>query len=375
MRAPVYPPLPDDQDATTAPGDRVGRGFVLPAESDATVPVWRSRVHWYRTVCVWLDSPDGLAACKRHHTSAETVRTIALALCSFADSATGRGVAAAVATIGARAGLSKTSAERGRRVLAAAGLAVERATGRHLTVAERAIAAARGAKRQISAGSVWWCTVPRTLAGLVTSTGRPTPKGSKKNSLSRDTSLTKRADARKKRSTTRRETAAPGAAHRGAAALIEAAPALGRGHVGGVVDALAAAGIDDRWTPWDVRQLVHRWTAAGIHVPATVRRPGRWVAWALDRARVDLRSTPPSAVAAQARAERVERIERERAEHAAARAAAASPATRARAREAVAEALAARRASRESISSHASGVTMRVGALAPVVPTRRAEHS
>ncbi|WP_120284490.1 hypothetical protein [Rhodococcus rhodochrous] len=318
----------------------------VPAGAYARVPTWHSRRYWL-TLCEWIvtHTERGRAALTRHGIAAQTFLRVCAAHAHYAESATGRHVCAALATLATKDELSIDQLKRGRRALKTLDLGVELARGKKLNATEREAAArlhshVHGqlpARPQIGAASVWALSAPawavETMPAPRTPPKRPrrrprrrpthsakrprtamirplspahrnspssapqSPSGSLSLCLSarKDHQARARAAEQNSASTTSR----PLALQRAAAQLVDRVPALRtivgideatgrrRGHIGSVCDLLLDAGIDtDRWTGTDIAHaLNHHGTTRGWTWPTAdaMTTPLRLVAYRLSR--------------------------------------------------------------------------------------------
>ncbi len=317
----------------------------VPAGACARVPTWHSRRYWL-TLCEWIvtHTERGRAALTRHGIAAQTFLRVCAAHAHYAESATGRHVCAALATLATKDELSIDQLKRGRRALKTLDLGIELARGKKLNATEREAAArlhtrTHGqppARPQIGAASVWalsapaWAVAampapekpprkprrrPRHRPRFLPTTGpsaaqsvSPTPRSSPDSapqspsgSLSTYLSVRKDHQARTRagEQNSTPTTPRPLALQRAAAQLIDRVPALRtivgiddatgrrRGHIGSVCDLLIDAGIDtDRWTGIDIAHtLNHDGTTRGWTWPTTetMTSPLQLVAYRLSR--------------------------------------------------------------------------------------------
>ncbi|WP_458682510.1 hypothetical protein [Prescottella equi] len=311
--------------------------------ASAHILTWRSRTYWL-SLCEWIviHTDRGRAALKHNGIAGDTFIRGCAAHAYFAESATGRRVAASVTTLINRSGLSVDQIKRCRRALKALELGVEQARGKKLNGIEREAAArhyeqAHGeapARPQIGAASVWALSAPRWAIEAMPEPGRnprprrrsgnrptrslraitaaprpsPTPTHSSKGSAPQSLcgpvllNLSVRKDhLTRGRAGDKNPTAAtssrPLNLQRAAAELVARIPALRsttgvddltgrrRGHIGSVCDLLLKVGIDtDRWTGIDIAAaLTLDGTTRGWTWPTTasMKSPLRLVAWRL----------------------------------------------------------------------------------------------
>ncbi|MBF4478243.1 hypothetical protein [Rhodococcus rhodochrous] len=332
----------DDLLDAQPPGTGAALSLPVPAGAYARVPTWHSRRYWL-TLCEWIvtHTERGRAALTRHGIAAQTFLRVCAAHAHYAESATGRHVCAALATLATKDELSIDQLKRGRRALKTLDLGVELARGKKLNATEREAAArlhshVHGqlpARPQIGAASVWALSAPawavetmpaprtppkrprrrpsRSAERPRTATIRPlspahrnspssapqSPSGSLSLCLSvrKDHQARTRAGEQNSTPTTPR----PLALQRAAAQLIDCVPALRtivgiddttgrrRGHIGSVCDLLVDTGIDtDRWTGVDIAHaLNHDGTTRGWTWPTAhaMTSPLRMVAYRLSR--------------------------------------------------------------------------------------------
>ena len=336
----------DDLLDAQPPGTGAALSLPVPAGACARVPTWHSRRYWL-TLCEWIvtHTERGRAALTRHGIAAQTFLRVCAAHAYYAESATGRHVCAALATLATNDSLSVDQLKRGRRALKTLDLGVELARGKKLNATERQAAArlhsqVHGqlpARPQIGAASVWALSAPawavETMPAPPTPrqqprrrprqrTTRSAPKSgtsatrsisptqrsslasapqSPSGSLSLCLSVRKDHQARTRagEKTSTPTTSRPLALQRAAAQLIDRVPALRtivgideatgrrRGHIGSVCDLLTDAGIDtDRWTGIDIAHaLNHDGTTRGWTWPTAhaMTSPLRMVAFRLSR--------------------------------------------------------------------------------------------
>ncbi|WP_157662877.1 hypothetical protein [Prescottella equi] len=329
--------------------------YSLPIAPGASTHIltWRSRTYWL-SLCEWIvaHTDRGRAALKRHGIAADTFIRGCAAHAHFAESATGRRVAASIATLVNRSGLSVDQIKRCRRALKALELGVEQARGKKLNGIEREAAARHyehihgeaPTRPQIGAASVWALSAPQWAIQAmpeprrtprpqrrrdrptrsprtITAAPRPSPtttrshEGSAPQSLCgsvflnlsvRKDHLT-RGRAGNRIPTTSASTR-PLNLQRAAAELVTRIPALRgiagvddltgrrRGHIVSICDLLREAGIDtDRWTGIDIAAaLTLDGTTRGWAWPTTdsMRSPLRLVAWRL--AQIDWSGPSPT---------------------------------------------------------------------------------
>lgn len=321
------------------------KAYSLPIAPGASARIltWRSRTFWL-SLCEWIaiHTDRGRAALKHNGIAVDTFIRGCAAHAHFAESATGRRVAASVTTLINRSGLSVDQIKRCRRALKALGLGVEQARGKKLNGIEREAAARHyaqthgeaPARPQIGAASVWALSAPlwaiealpeprrrprpirrsgdrptrslRTITAAPRDSPTPTrnPEGSAPQSLCGSVCLT--LSVRKDHLThgragnknpTTSASIRPLNLQRAAAELVARIPALRsttgvddltgrrRGHIGSICDLLVEIGIDtDRWTGIDIAAaLTLDGTTRGWTWPTTasMKSPLRLVAWRL----------------------------------------------------------------------------------------------
>ncbi len=298
-----------------------------------TVNAWTGRRDWLDQVRWAIRTPEGERLRKHHQVSLRTFLVVVAAIAAFADSRTGRDVAAAGRTIARHAGISSAkTVQRTRAILRALGLAVEMARGRVLTGDEHYAAEIHHGGRQHRAASRWALTSPVwAVTGAAAerrrrATNDPAEgkhRGRNSVHLSRSSYVRKKNSPKKvthQRAHTREATRhaqtkpprTPRPLHlqRAAAELLRIAVTLDHGqHPGSVCDAIAAAGIDTRrWRGRDIaRALDHDTTARGWAWPhrSQITDPARLLRWRLTR--IDFTVPSPTERAAAARAERAQR--------------------------------------------------------------------
>lgn len=338
------------------------RVYTLPVEPGASARIltWQSRTYWL-TLCEWVvtSTERGRAALKRHRIAAGTFLRGCAAHAAFAESSTGRRVAACLSTLVDRSGLSVDQIKRCRRVLRTLELGVEQVRGKKLNSIERAAAARHyenlhgraPVQFQSGAASVWCLSAP-----LWAVTSMPAPTKPPRRSTRRRPRRSSRPTTQRNHATstpTRPDRSGPCAPQspsgfvlsdlsvrkdhqartrdgeekllatkqrplnlqRAAAELVLRIPALHRivgrsgcassdtGHIGVVCDLLVEAGIDtDRWTGIDIANaLTHDGSSRRWTWPATsaMRSPLRLVAYRL--ALLDWTSPSPTEAKVAAR--------------------------------------------------------------------------
>ncbi|WP_207280364.1 Rep protein [Tomitella cavernea] len=315
--------------------DQRGSSFMLPVAESAytTVNAWTGRHDWLNQ-CRWaIRTPDGERLRKYHKVALPTFLIAIVAIAAFADSRTGRDVAAAGRTIARHAGIgSAKTIQRTRAILRALGLAVEMARGRILTGDEHYAAEIHHGGRQHRAASRWALTSPVwAITGAAAerrrkasdSPAKGKSRGRNSVHLSRSSYVRKKNSPKKinhQRARAREATRhapnpiprRPRPLHlqRAAAELLRIAVTLDDGrHPGSVCDAIESAGIDTtRWRGRDIaRALDHDTRERGWVWPhrSQITDPGRLLRWRL--ARIDFTGPSPADRAAEAHADRVQR--------------------------------------------------------------------
>lgn len=247
----------------------------------ATVPMWSSRSDWIADVTAWEASASGREACRAVHVATQLLNKVAHALAEHADGRTGRHCAASNARIARIAGCSPRSVTTVRKLLAAAGLAMEARRG---TGSPHAPAAARRA-------SIWHLLSRRKPVDQQRFCELPSPTGDSGYLLLR-TSKPKTARSAasgqfltKKRP--RRSTPRPLHTQRIAAWLASNAVGLhekpGQHVVGQICAALTRSHLDlPAWSgPTLVAALNDDMRTAGRTWPNEIHRPGAFIAYRL----------------------------------------------------------------------------------------------
>lgn len=276
-----------------------GRSWRIPGQPPAQV--WTSRRYWLRSVSSVLKSEKGRALCKAHRVAPDTCYAIAVALAEFADSATGRNVAASNRRIGALAArkigraeaFSHDTAGVARRVLAELGLAVEVARGRHLSKAERLLANEHHGGNQTRAASVWALISPREPDARPYLPSRGfTPR---EGSCSRKSPTRARKRTRAPFGRLCHHQNRPLAAQKLAAELVDRIPALDRGHIGAIVDVVIETVDYQRWNANDLVKLIDLdGQRRGIMWPATITKPAAFLRHRLAGLATELAGPSPS---------------------------------------------------------------------------------
>lgn len=251
-------------EATNRAAGQRGRSWALPGRHPALC--WTSRDRWLIAVDVALMSDDGRRLCRTRHLSPTTARAIARGCAAYADSRTGRNLAASNRTISAhaaqRAGRSRPWSHdvvaNTRHVLEALGLAVEVVRGRYLTAAERLAAAVHHDGVQLRAASTWALTIVRRWQ-VKSFLPRRGPTGSK---TPRSRTSPKRAHARAQapsgRSQRKPRQPRPLPAQIVTAQLLSRTHGLDNGrHIGPVIDVITDLVDCERWTGRDLATILN----------------------------------------------------------------------------------------------------------------------
>ena len=313
--------------------EQSGKSWRIPGLPPAQV--WTSRRYWLRSVSSVLKSEKGRALCKARRIAPDTCYAVAAALADFADSATGRNVAASNRRIGAWAArksdrpkpFSHDTVGVARQVLAELGMAVEVARGRYLSKAERLLAKSHHGADQIRAASVWALISPReadTRPYLPSRGFTPREGSCSRKSPTRARKRTRAPFGRLCNHQNR-----PLAAQKLAAGLVDKVPALDQGHIGAIVDVVMETVDYQRWTAADLIKLIDLdGQRRGIMWPATITKPAAFLRHRLTVLAPELAAPSPSEIeAAHLRRIRVEQAARE-AEAQRKQASAARPETR-----------------------------------------------
>ncbi|TEA09212.1 hypothetical protein [Mycobacteroides salmoniphilum] len=255
-----------------------------------------ARPRWVSLIADWTHADHGSALCGQYKVAARTFMTIATAFAHHCDGSTGRNIAVTNATIAEQTGFSTRLVRTVRRILAVAGWAVEAARG---------VGHAGG---RFNRPSVWHLTMPRPAkeAPATQSTGlrnvvdktrcgsadfHPLRSSSVENKSSVDQYSPSARGARATRSKPKKFTtggvAAPLVAHRLADQLATRCRGLDHGHIGALVQALAASHLDlGAWTGAELKSALDLAGQAarggrGLTWPSQIRRPGAFLAWRL----------------------------------------------------------------------------------------------
>jgi len=227
------------------------------------LPVWPSLIVWVQTAINWATNTDtGRDALRRNHFRVDTFVAIVTAIAGFADSATGRNVAATNAVIAAAVD-GRCCADRvttTRRILREAGLAIEAHRGHGRP----------GGPPASRRPSVWHLITPRPAPGAVdNSPARDGFSDLPRRGVVRDLSPvgkyspSARSRARRPKSNPpktapkRGRRCAPRPLHvqRLAAGVVAGSLGLDRGHIGRICDALTESGLD--LTAWTSKTLIN----------------------------------------------------------------------------------------------------------------------
>ncbi|WP_433717258.1 hypothetical protein ACQP2U_43100 (plasmid) [Nocardia sp. CA-084685] len=307
--------------------DQRGRSWAIPVKSNAvaSIPVWTSRAHWQQQVQEALASDRGQHFRAAQKVALQRVFAVAVAMSRVASSNTGRDVTLSNYRLAQMAGVSDRVVSRARRVLSDLGMAVEIERGRLLSPIERKAARAHHGGWQTRAASVWALTTPRNAAKIQTprrhsatlgprgrvasripqvgaSGNLPPFRGVCSSSSVRENSP-KRVRAREGRKPAKKKAVRlsprPLDLQRAAAELVRHSHGLGRGHIGAIADAIAAADIDvTRYSGLDIaKRLTLDTQERGWNWPNSVTHPGRFLTARLTQ--MDWTARSPSEEAAQ----------------------------------------------------------------------------
>src|SRR6266568_3141708 len=139
-----------------------GQSWSLPVPEGACARVPAVSIkRWREALVEIVDTDAGRAAARQRGTGIANVLECAPHFAGFAESDTGRGITAAVATMAARAGVTEERMRRALYVLRDVGLAKVMVTGRPLRGIEIAAARAHHGGHQHQAANVWALTLPR----------------------------------------------------------------------------------------------------------------------------------------------------------------------------------------------------------------------
>lgn len=220
-----------------------------------SLPVWPSRAGWVQSAIDWATTDSGLDTLRRNHIRLETFIAIVTAIATFADSATGRNVAATNAVIAA-AVEGKCCGDRittTRRILREAGLAIEAQRGHGRP----------GGPPASRRPSVWHLITPRPAPGAVdNSPARDGFSDLPRRGVVRDLSpvgkyspsaqRARRPKSNPPKTAPKRDwrcAPRPLNVQRLAAGVVVGSIGLDHGHIGRICDALTASGLDlAAWT-------------------------------------------------------------------------------------------------------------------------------
>jgi hypothetical protein len=277
--------------AATQHGYRARRKHWIRAAGQvpATVPMWSSRSDWISDVASWEASSSGRAACRIVHVATQLLTKVAYAMAEHADGRTGRHCAASNSKIAQLAGCSPRSVTTVRKLLAAAGLAMEARRG---TGSPLAPAAARRA-------SIWHLLSRRRPVDEQRFCELPSPTGDSGYLLlgTSKPKATRRAASGKVFNKKRRKRSAPRPLHTQKIAAWLASHAVGLHEkpgqhvVGQICAALTRSHLDlPAWSgPALVKALNDDMRTAGRSWPNQIHRPGAFIAYRLR----DLPDRPP----------------------------------------------------------------------------------
>lgn len=250
--------------------------------------MWSSRDGWLAGLHQWAKSSalESLCAAERVSITGSRLCAIAAVMADSADHRTGRHVAITRARIAAAAGCDPRTVTTAWRVLRVAGWAVEAARGH----------GSPGTPAEGRRPSVYHL-VPRREAAPSAADFHLPPKAAVVSSSPVSTHSPSTPERAEEISTTpkHRPNRAPRplALQRLAAALVARTHGTGRGHIGGVCDALTASGIDP--AVWSARAITDAldadMKARGWSWPDRITRPGAFLAYRLRQ--LQLRSDGP----------------------------------------------------------------------------------
>lgn len=247
----------------------------------ATVPMWSSRADWLADVTAWEASSTGRTACRAVHVATQLLTKVAHAMAEHADGRTGRHCAASNSKIAQLAGCSPRSVTTVRKLLAAAGLAMEAHRG---TGSPQAPAAARRA-------SIWHLLSRRKPVDEQRICELPSPTGQSGYLLlgTSKPKATRRAASGKVFPKNRQRRSSPRPLHTQKIAAWLASHAIGLNAkpgqhvVGQICAALTRSHLDlPAWTgPALVAALNEHMRLAGKSWPNQIQRPGAFIAYRL----------------------------------------------------------------------------------------------
>lgn len=287
-----------------------GRSWAIPADAGmkTKAPCWTSKAGWTTAVAVALDTDEARVLC-RGRIRKTVLTAVGLAMASFADIPTGRGVTASNGTLGrvAAAILGKDSLSgrtvcTARWILSKLGLALELERGRYLSADERIAAAEHHGGVQLRAGSTWSLILPRHRGRGIFVLPPRGPRGSSTPSVNNSP---KCAQARTRRPSAARSPDKPRSrptlpVQRLVAEMVARTPALERvKHLGSLCRVVEQSGLDTtRWTGRDLVEAINADTKRrGWTFPDRLDNPAAWLRWRL--ANLDLTSPSPSEVRRQ----------------------------------------------------------------------------
>lgn len=242
----------------------------------ATTPMWNGRAAWLADAQVWA-LVDGDAVL-RGRMRPQVFLNLCGAASRYADSATGRHMAATAATLARETGYSERTVSTWRALLAESGLGVLARQG----------SGGGGRPNRVPV----WHLVSRAAVSEPRTCALPPLRSSRGSSHLQNISPSARARPKRSSKTSpprrRRPPQRPPrplALQRLAAALVDRSHGLSRGHIGAVCDALRSAGIDpDVVSAAQIRAALDAdMHASGWRWPDHVERPGAFLAWRLKR--------------------------------------------------------------------------------------------
>ncbi len=290
---------PHVERAQTAQGRR---DWVLRAGANTAghrAPMWTSRASWLDGLRRWAQSPalGELCAEQRVSMTAATLLAIAAAMAEHADHATGRHVAVTRATIADTVGCDARTVTAAWRVLRVSGWAVEAQRGHGSpttpSVGRRPSVYHLVPRRDPQPASDQpvhdFHLPPSGGDGLLSPVGSNSPSV-RARAHATDDREQKPDPPRRWRTTPR-----PLAIQRLAAQIVARTHGLGRGHIGGICDALAAAGIDP--AVWSARAITDALDAdmrtRGWNWPDHITKPAAFLSSRLRRLSWTAPPAPP----------------------------------------------------------------------------------
>ena len=269
---------------------RARRGYIEAAGAvPATTPMWTGRAGWLADAQLWALG-DG-AAVLRGQLAPQTFLNLCRAAARYADSATGRHMAATATTLARDSGCSVRTVSTWRTLLAESGLGVLARQG-------------SGGGGRPNRAPVWHLmsrpavTPPRTcdLPPLRSSRGLPHLERNSPSALARSKSSPP-TTARRRRQAPHRPPR-PLQLQRLAGELVRRSHGLHRGHIGSVCDAIRGSGIDP--TAVTAAQIASALDAdmheSGWRWPDRIERPGAFLAYRLSRVSGRLKALTPASV-------------------------------------------------------------------------------